>query len=101
MCRAASCAQDALGLAAKLPDDALGIGRVVQAANLVPRDRPQPLLGHTAEPLVPLAASGEMVVQHREHEWPIDILERLPQFVEIPQEVAFDAPAPSHAQQLE
>ena len=73
----------------------------MQPANLIPRHGAEAFFGHSAELLVPFAASRKMIVEHPQHERPIDILERLTKFVEVSQEIALDSPATTHAQQLE
>ncbi len=73
----------------------------MQAAKLVPRHWAKPCFGQSAELLIPLAAGGEVIVEHPQNERPVHFLKRLSQLLKVPQKVAFDAPASSHAEQLE
>ena len=73
----------------------------MQTTNLVPGHGAKAVFGHSAELLIPFAARCEMIVEHCQHERPIDFLKRLAQLVEVSEEVAFDAPASAHAQELE
>jgi len=94
-------AEHALGMAVELPDDAVGVAPAGQSADLVPGHRTNALLGHAAEGILPLAAGGEVVVEHPQDERPVDALKGLPQLLEVPEEVAFDAPAAPHSKELQ
>src|SRR5262245_22542018 len=73
----------------------------MQTTNLVPGYGAEAVFSDSTEFLIPFASRCEMIVEHRQHKRPVDVLERLSQLVEVSEEVAFNSPSSAHAQELE
>ena len=59
----------------------------MQTTNLIPGYGAKAVFGDSAELLIPFAARCKMIVEHSQHERPVDFLERLSQLVEVSEEV--------------